>query len=41
LLSDRLRRSLQVPSLSLGLSCVRMNEYGDCCRLGHQLARTY
>jgi hypothetical protein len=39
LLSDRLCRCLQVPSFCLGLSCVWMDEYGDRCRLGHEVAQ--
>ena len=38
-LSDRLRRGLHVASLCLGFSTVRINENGECCRFGHDLAQ--
>ena len=39
LLPDRLRRGLHVSSLRLGSRSVRVDEHGNRCRLGHQLAQ--
>jgi hypothetical protein len=40
-LPEHLRRGLHVASLRHGFSTARINENGDCCRFGHDLAQQF